>query len=125
MSDFNPYTPCDDALEGVDHPPHDYLWADQFFTCNGLHNGHPGDIRATGEFMAHWYTEEEWAKWTDFFWRSHVEIVQTDRQIEEIRNAYTPGEWMLIATILGILILIILAWVFHGGPYINYDWRDK
>lgn len=40
---WDPYTPCDDALEGKPHKMHTYTWADSVYECRGW----PGIVYST------------------------------------------------------------------------------
>ncbi len=59
MGRWSPSTPCDLALDGEDHPPHDYPHADQMFWCNGEGIEHT-PIEGTGYMQ--WLDEVDWEK---------------------------------------------------------------
>lgn len=58
MARWTTSTPCDLALDGEDHPPHDYTHADQVFWCDGegIENT-PIDQAAIS-----WLDEVDWSK---------------------------------------------------------------
>lgn len=58
MARWTTSTPCDLALDGEDHPPHDYTHADQMFWCDGE------GIESTPIEQAaiSWLDEVDWSK---------------------------------------------------------------